>query len=283
MKYTVKAHAKVNIGLRVLPKRKDGYHPLKSYFHLIGLHDRLLVDIEPADETSVVIFGNESYLEKGKTDLMQKAAAVFSDCTGIFFRLKIEIEKHIPHQAGLGGGSSDAAAILLTLNRHFSSPLSYDDLQLAALSLGSDVPFFTSGYAAAYAEGRGEVLTQVEAVDYPVVILMKKGDKMPTGEAFRLLDEMPDRSCEIATWPIPLSSWRGGYINDFAPFQRILKEADYRRLASLSGYDSVSGSGSACYLVFESAAAAEDFNIILNQLEIPYLIFFTGFCCKTLL
>lgn len=283
MKYSVKAPAKVNIGLRVLPVREDGYHPLKTYFHLINLADDLEVEINSSEALSVSISGNESYLEEGKRDLMEKAAVVFSELSGLKFDISIKIDKHIPHQAGLGGGSSDAAAVLLCLNRHFSSPLDRESIQQAALSLGSDVPFFTSGYAAAYAEGRGEILTPVEPVSYPLAVVMKKGDMISTRDAFRVLDSEGERDQGIPSWPLELNKWRGAFVNDFLTLQNIVKEECYHMLSALSDYDSVSGSGSACFLVFKDEMKREDFSVILNQLETPYLIFFTEFCCKTLL
>ena len=283
LKYRLNAYAKVNIGLRVLPKREDGYHPLKTYFHLIDLHDVIEIDIEDSESLVVKILGNEEYLEEGKVDLMEKACRLFFEESKETFSAFIKIEKNIPHQAGLGGGSSDAASVLLVLNKHFNNILSKEKIDQIALTLGSDVPFFTSGYIAAYAEGRGEILKEVEPLSYPLVLLMKRGDKMSTKEAFKELDKELTRSDTIPSWPLPLSSWKGSFINDFMPLQNLPKEPLYKTLTSFSAYDSVSGSGSACFLIFPSVEEVEKFNIILNQLEIPYLIFFTAFCCKTLL
>ena len=103
-----KAYAKVNLGLRVLSKRPDGFHPLKTIFHLIDLHDVITLDVSDSAVTEVAVKGNEDYLPPGGVDLMEKAARLFSATSGITFRALITIEKHIPSQAGLGGGSSDA-------------------------------------------------------------------------------------------------------------------------------------------------------------------------------
>lgn len=106
------AYAKINIGLYVKGNRPDGFHDLDSYFHLIGLHDEIELSFLPAEETSVVIRGNGGYLDTGKEDLMEKALRIFSERSFLNFRAEIDIVKHIPFKAGLGGGSSDAGLVL---------------------------------------------------------------------------------------------------------------------------------------------------------------------------
>ncbi len=249
MHYSRKAYAKVNIGLRVLAKREDGFHPLKTYFHKVSIADCIEMDIVESDVLSVYIRGNGAYVGNGM-DLMEKAARTFSCRSGRIFTLSIDIDKRIPFQAGMGGGSSDAASVLLALNEHFSSPLSKKEIQDAALSLGSDVPFFTSGLDAAYAEGRGEVLSPVEAFSYPIVIIKKKGEKVSTKEAFRLLDERKTINEDIGLWPLPLKKWKENYVNDFDNLQEIRKDSRVMEILATAPYNSTTGSGSAQLLVF---------------------------------
>lgn len=252
MEYQVKAYAKVNIGLRVLERREDGYHPLRTVFHLISLHDLLTINIEPSDTLSVRIEGNEEYLPEGATDLMEKAARVFSRESGIVFSIRIRIEKHIPSQAGLGGGSSDASAVLRTLNTHFSTPIDMEGLMRLSLILGSDVPFFTSGYSCAYAEGRGEVLTPRPSVSYPILLVWKRGSKMSTGEAFRRLDER-EKVCDyIGQFPQPLEKWSQEFINDFTPLQELINDPLFNAAVKVAPYTAVSGSGSVFFMVFDN-------------------------------
>ncbi len=262
MKIRKNAYAKVNLGLRVLSKRSDGFHPLKTVFHLIDLHDVIEMEINDSDVLSVSVTGNEDYLPTGAKDLMEKAAELFAASTDKIFSIIIKIEKHIPSQAGLGGGSSDASTVLCTLNEYFGYPLSKERLMELSLMLGSDVPFFTSGYPAAYGEGRGEILSEVSSCNYPCIIVKKKGDKVSTKEAFRILDERSEIIDEKPMWPLPLNTWRGTLINDFDIMQDIRNEDEFKKLSSLSSYDSTTGSGACQILVFENDEKADE---VMNQ------------------
>lgn len=279
MEYNVKAYAKVNVGLRVLPRREDGYHPLKTYFHLIDLYDELFIRVEESSVLSVNIEGNEEYLPSGKIDLMEKIARLFSEKSNKRFSLYIRIKKHIPVQAGLGGGSSDAASVLLTLNSFFSSPFSTKELIDISLLAGSDIAFFLTGFKAAYAQNRGELLEEVAPVDYPIMLLKRDGEEVSTKEAFRLLDEEEGRSSSIGPWPLPLSRWREAYINDFDHLQGIVKEMAYKELSLSSLYNSVSGSGSVCFMVYPDKKSLEEASVILDNMKVPYMRILSQFCC----
>lgn len=254
----IEANAKVNIALKVGPRRSDGYHGLKTLFHLITLSDLLALDIKDSLKTEVTIKGNESYLAGGE-DLMAKAARRFSLSTGKTFRLFIEIEKRIPFEAGCGGGSADAAAVLRFLNGHYNNILNNKELLDLALKVGSDVPFLASGFDAAYAEGRGELLKEVEAVSYPILLLKRKGEKVSTLEAFRLIDEKPPLNFEeTLKWPSALDDWQKLYQNDFSPFSLLGKTELYRSLSSFASFESLTGSGSVRFLVFETEGKREE-------------------------
>ncbi len=258
MLYHEKAYAKVNLGLRVLKKREDGFHPLKTIFHKIDLYDELLIDINESNETKVVITGNEEYINGG-VDLMEKASLLFQSCIDKKFEIKIDIKKNLPFQAGLGGGSSDAATVLLTLNKYFNYILKHNHIMALGLSLGSDVPFFLTGFDAAYGEGRGEILKEVDSVNYPAVILKKNSDKVSTKEAFRLLDERKEVCDTFPSWPIELNMWQSKLINDFDIIQNIRKEDEFNLLAKKASYNTTSGSGSCQLLVFSTEDALNEF------------------------
>ena len=154
----IKSYAKINIGLKVLEKRKDGFHDIDSYFHIIDLYDEIYPSATESRCLSVAIEGNAGYLDRG-LDIMEKAAIAFSKATGLVFSLDVRIKKRIPSKAGLGGGSSNGAAILKYLNEYFSHPLDEKGLADVALSVGSDLPFFISGLSAARVQGRGELIS----------------------------------------------------------------------------------------------------------------------------
>ncbi len=236
MEYSVKAYAKVNVGLKVGEKREDGYHPLTTYFHLISLCDDLYLDISPAAKTTVTIIGNEAYTKMGDVDLMERAALLYSKERAKTFALKIRIEKHIPFGAGLGGGSSDAAAVLKTLAKYYDDK---ESLQALALQLGSDVPFFTSGLCAAKGEGRGEILTPIKAVGAKAVLLMPRAKKISTGWAYAELDKREAVSLKLPAWSEDCEKWFDLYENDFLLVQSgsecTEKRERYRLMLSGSG------------------------------------------------
>ena len=115
MEYKTRAYGKVNIGLKVGEKRADGYHNIDSYFLLIPFFDELEFSLAEGPY-SVAIEGNEKYLASGKMDIMEKAAFLYHERSGVDFSLRIKVSKHIPQEAGLGGGSTDASAVLSFLN-----------------------------------------------------------------------------------------------------------------------------------------------------------------------
>ncbi len=240
MRAIVKAYAKVNIGLKVLERRPDCYHNIDSYFHLIDLHDEMEIDIERSGSTSVFIKGNDGYLDS-KMDIMEKSAIAFSEKTGLNFSLSISIAKHIPSRAGLGGGSSDGAAILKALNSYFGNPLSHSGLMDLSLSVGSDLPFFTSGLSAARVRGRGELIDPVPPLKGKVDLFIPDYDQS-TAQAYNKLDTYVRSLSEL-----PSSLTGITYKNFPNDFELVMRRNHYiERISENYDYFSLSGSGS-CY------------------------------------
>ncbi len=163
---TIEAHAKINLTLEVLARRADGYHEVASIIQTISLHDALT--IEPADSLSLTC--NRKDLET-EDNLASRAAVLLRDHTGNADGARISIEKRIPVAAGLGGGSSDAAATLVGLNRLWGLGLGTEELTALAARLGSDVPFFVQG-GTAIVLGRGERVRTLPAADIPWIVLL---------------------------------------------------------------------------------------------------------------
>lgn len=185
----VAAPAKINLFLKVVGRRSDGYHDLFSLMSCIDLHDRLQLEFG-VHATRIVC--NRSDLPCDDSNLALKAVneynAVLARETSIRpLSVAIELTKNIPVGAGLGGGSSDAAAILKALNDHYQNPLSSERLARIALSLGADVPFFISG-TPALAEGVGEKLTPYPYLPPLHLLLIYPGFGIPTAEVFRSLN-----------------------------------------------------------------------------------------------
>ena len=182
-KLNLKANAKVNLTLSVLGKREDGYHLIDTVMQNISLCDR--ITISPSKQLTVISKNTEIAEED---NIIYKAAKLFFEETKINNGAKIKLIKNIPYPAGLGGGSADAAAVLLGLDKLYNTNLSYQKLCEMALMLGADVPFFIKG-GAMRAEGIGEVLSELVPLKNGYFVLAKAGNKPSTKEMYQKLDE----------------------------------------------------------------------------------------------
>ena len=181
------AFAKLNLTLDVLDKRPDGYHDLKSVMQTISIRDDIQIDLETGEPWKLIC--DREDIPTDSTNLAWKAAEVFfaatkKDPNG----LTITITKRIPQQAGLGGGSADAAAVLRALNRHYGAPLSILALAELGASVGSDVPFCTL-CGTAMVEGRGERLRKLPDIPNCFFVVCKPEFSASTPELYKKLDE----------------------------------------------------------------------------------------------
>ncbi|MCX7026879.1 MAG: 4-(cytidine 5'-diphospho)-2-C-methyl-D-erythritol kinase [Spirochaetes bacterium] len=271
----VEAFAKINIGLSVGRRGADGYHPISSVFHSIALSDFLRIGEKKG--SGIELAGSFDCRPEATT--IYKAAELFLDFLKLETGLKIDVEKRIPVQAGLGGGSADAAAVLAGLDRLFSTGKSARELAELGSCLGADVPFFLLG-GAAYVTGRGECVEPLVPRPDLGILLLKPGFGIPTARAYAKLDTFRAGGGDLQALDRPPAStgslasrvrasamlmrksalWT--FKNDFGPllygtfpeyeiFEAALKEAG-------AGYISISGSGSCIYGVFESSQDAED-------------------------
>ncbi|MGA7160328.1 MAG: 4-(cytidine 5'-diphospho)-2-C-methyl-D-erythritol kinase [Bacteroidota bacterium] len=163
----LKAYAKINLGLRVLRKREDGFHDIETIFHRINLFDELTV--EPSNSAISISCDNQA-LPINENNLCWKAVDLLRNELGTIQGAAIGIKKNIPIGSGLGGGSSDAASVLVSLSSLWKTPIDPSTLANVALNIGSDVPFFLHNRSA-YAEGRGERLSFVR-LSLPYFVLV---------------------------------------------------------------------------------------------------------------
>jgi len=185
----IRAPAKINLFLQVLGRRDDGYHELRTLMCCIGLHDTLVLCMGTSRNA---ITCSVPDVPRDASNLALKAALVYNrtlvDETSVLPQnLSIELIKRIPVGAGLGGGSSDAAAVLKGLNRYYSNPLSHARLHTLALSLGADVPFFIDAKPA-IATGVGEHLEPCSELPPWAVVVVYPGFGLSTGEVFKNLN-----------------------------------------------------------------------------------------------
>jgi 4-diphosphocytidyl-2-C-methyl-D-erythritol kinase len=177
---TIKAHAKINWFLRVTGKRADGYHDIESLFQTIGLRD--ILTFEMADSLSIV---TEAPIPSDD-NLVMKAALMIREVSGVNMGARIGLIKNIPIAAGLGGGSSDAAATLKGLNELWGLALPHEKLHEMAMALGSDVPFFLDG-PSARAGGRGERISRESIGNSVTLLLLKPSLGVSAGWAYSQL------------------------------------------------------------------------------------------------
>lgn len=173
--------AKLNLSLKILGKRPDGFHEIDTFMvKLPGLADE--ITIEPA--ATFLLTCTDPSLPTDERNLVAKAAQALSEKSGQPLNFHIHLEKNIPHGAGLGGGSSNAATTLQALNKHLDSPLPLEDLHEIAASLGSDIPFFLH-QGAARCTGRGETITPADPPPPYKIVLFKPRFFVPTPDAYK--------------------------------------------------------------------------------------------------
>lgn len=243
------APAKLNLFLHVTGRRDDGFHDLQTVFQLLDWGDR--VGLETTDSGEICrISGPESI--NAETDLSVRAARALRDrCPGST-GARIHLEKHIPTGAGLGGGSSDAATVLLALNRLWGAGLGAAELAEIGARLGSDVPVFVFG-SSAWAQGRGDQLEPVELPERWYVVLYP-GVGVGTAEIFQA-PELTRNSPLITIRAL----FDGGTRNDFEP----VVCARYPEVAAALEWlgkfapARLTGSGSCVFAAFADAAHAE--------------------------
>ncbi len=252
--------AKVNLFLRVLRKRPDGYHELQSILQPVSLFDEISLSVESGKGSSLSCSGRE--MPSGRDNLAVAASHLYLEEAGIQKKVSIAIKKNIPLGAGLGGGSSNAAAVLVGLNRVLRKFTDRDLLRMAA-SLGADVPFFVRS-TSSFIEGVGE---RVEVLsDFPLLhyVILFPGESLSTREVYESW-EPPEPPPEKVD-PVSLAErFRGG---DF-PLENSLEAAVFRvfpEILSLkeifqslgARFVLVSGSGSSVFSVFREQHEAEE-------------------------
>lgn len=192
---TIKANAKINLTLGITSKREDGYHLIDTVMQSVSLYDT--VKIKRAKNIKVT-FSNKSIIADGS--IAYKAAVLFFEATGIKGGADIKLINRIPTSSGLGGGSADAAAVLMGLDRLYKTELSTQKLEEIAIKLGADVPFFIRG-GAMRAQGIGEILTPLTPMKKGYFVLAKEDTKSSTAQMYTELDSknppLPDTEAAI--------------------------------------------------------------------------------------
>ena len=176
------APAKINLSLRILGRRSDGFHEIETLIAPISLYDEIKIEQRSAKQ-KIAFQCNDLSVPKGEDNIVVCAAKLFFEKTKLSSGVSIELEKRIPHGAGLGGGSSDAASTLLALNELFETNLPREALAKMAETIGSDVPFFIF-QSAAVCKGRGELVSPTRLREQLSLLLLKPAFGVPTQWAY---------------------------------------------------------------------------------------------------
>ena len=246
------APAKLNLFLRIVGRRADGYHLLQSVFQLLDWGDT--IHIRPRADGQVLRVGGDTADIPEADDLLLKAAKKLQKATNCAFGADLYADKKIPAGGGFGGGSSDAATVLVALNQLWGTGLTPDELARLGLELGADVPVFVRGRNS-WAEGVGEQLVPIALPD-SWFLLVDPGVNVPTAELFQAPELT--RDAPAAT----IADFVSGVVlgNAFEPVLRRLQPAVDAALSVLSqhGQARLTGTGSGCFLRFQSQAEAVD-------------------------
>lgn len=243
---TLIAYAKINLFLDITGKREDGYHTLETVMQSVTLSD--IVTMELTDGDDIDVSCSDPNIPEDQENICHKAARLFFDYIGVRSGAEITIEKRIPAQSGLGGGSADAAAVLCGLNRLMNNPVGEAALLKLAAEIGADVPFCLAG-GTKLCGGIGEEMTETDPYGIPYFLIVKPDFGCDTGIAFR----------EYDLSPVPRRERKGNEI--YNVFRELYDHdeinAIIEKLKELGAEDAeLTGSGSAVFGTFHSRKAA---------------------------
>jgi 4-diphosphocytidyl-2-C-methyl-D-erythritol kinase len=242
----VQSPAKINLFFQILGKRDDGYHNIASLYQAIDLADEIEITVSDVDSFSC----SDARLPMDSTNLVIKALTLFRAKTGIATPVKIILIKRIPREAGLGGGSSNAASTLLALNEIFNYPLESDELLPLAAELGSDVSFFLSP-GAAYCTGRGEKIKKIRPLDQELLWIVKPPVGLSTAAVYQGIDSASLRTNDPRQALESFLLGQKEYFNDLeaSAFKLMPSLYDLKKSLQDQGYRAVlmCGSGSAFF------------------------------------
>lgn len=261
----IKANAKINFSLSVCGKRDDGYHLIDTVMHSVGLYDTVF--IEKADTVSVICGDLPQ-----EDNIAFKAAKLFFEKTGVSGGCDIKIIKNIPLSAGLGGGSADAAAVLVGLNKLYNAGLSYENLCDLAVKLGADVPFFIKG-GCMRSEGIGEILTPKKPLEKGYILLAKAETKPSTAEMYKQIDS---KETVLADTDTVLSAIGENNLenlskNLYNAFEAVWQDSVVKQelLKTDAKAVALTGSGPTWFAIFETLEEIKAAERVLKEKNIP--------------
>ena len=269
---TLPSYAKINLGLLIHEKRPDGYHEIETVLHQIALQD--VIEFGPCGRDEIVLTTGSDSVPGDSSNLCVKAALALKKHHAADGGARIHLEKNVPVGAGLGGGSSNAATVLLGLNRLWGLRLTAAQLRDLAAELGSDVPFFIEG-GTALATGRGEILEPLSVRDSLAILVVYPRIAISTAWAYDQLNlslTRTNKSVRLSYFnnlDLAECDLQSSLINQFEdailPAYPVIDEIKAKLYENHAVYASMSGSGSAVYGMFEQLIDAKKSAMVFKE------------------
>ena len=268
-KISVLAPAKINLYLNVGARREDGYHDIETVMQSVTLFDRIeITKNTPSEKNEIRLFCRDKKIPSDENNLVYRAAVAFFEEAKIGkYNVEFLLEKRIPSEAGLGGGSSDAAATILALDRLYHTAMSLETMCKIGVRLGADIPFCVKK-GTVYATGVGEIMESAPPMpDCAFVIAVPKGKGISTGAAYKAMDALPpdEKAVSFADFKKAVSACNLKAISDllYNKFEAVTPEetgaASLREkmLAHGAVGARMSGSGPSVFGIFRTATEAK--------------------------
>jgi 4-diphosphocytidyl-2-C-methyl-D-erythritol kinase len=265
-RYAVRSRAKVNLALEVLRKRRDGYHEIETILQSVNLYDELEMEFNRSGR--IVITCTDPDIPIDDRNLCHRAMECIRPHAGHDLGVTIHIRKNIPHSAGLGGGSGNAAAVLLAANRASGLDWPTSRLEPLAAQIGSDVPFMLYG-GTMLGRGRGEQLERLESLRSCFFLIVKPAVDISTAWVYKNINfrltkaryriNLKAVNTLLARFPSVPLTFRNALEDIVCPAYPVVSELLGELLASRPKFAAMSGSGSALFAIYESEAKASQF------------------------
>ena len=253
----IQCPAKINLSLKIINKREDGFHNIESIMQTINLFDYLTLNIENSEKIEICLSGNNSEIPYDEHNLVYKAIKLFLEQTQIKNKkIDVYIEKNIPVSAGLGGGSTNAAGILYGLNQYFGNILSENELHNLCAKLGSDLNVCLKG-GRLKCSGRGEILEPLDFIEFPLHLI--KPDKVGISAKYAYTKFSQKEKNKVRDNYVNDLEW--AVIEDFVELQKIKQK--YPNAV-------MTGSGSTYFSLDENFVPAENFWVKNDLKSINY-------------
>lgn len=256
MQIKVQCPAKINLTLKILGRRDDGFHDIDSIMQTISLYDYLTIETEASNRFEIHLSGTSGEIPYNEKNIVYKAVLLFVERTNLApQKISVHIEKHIPVAAGLAGGSTDAAGTLYGLNELFSTPLTKEDLHDLCAKLGSDLNFCLEG-GRQQTFGRGEILKPLEFEEFNVSLIKPLDLGISAKEAY-------------TKYAAKKKMGRANFVNDL---ERAVID-DYtqlKKIKQLYPNSIMSGSGSTYYAINEDFEPLDGYLVINNLKAVPF-------------